>query len=65
MRFNTLDFNACVDSDKYEKDVSEAITYAQSIGVNGTPATFVNGKLISGAVSYNKLKEMIEEELKK
>ena len=65
LKLKTADFNNCLDNAKYEKKIQEAVTYGQSVGVNGTPATFVNGKLVSGAVPYSTFKPMIEEELKK
>lgn len=65
LKLKTADFNDCMDKAKYEKKIQEAVTYGQSVGVNGTPATFVNGKLVSGAVPYSTFKPMIEEELKK
>ena len=36
-----------------------------SAGVSGTPATFVNGRLIQGAVSFSQFQQTIEEELRK
>lgn len=65
LKLDSKKFNNCVDSDKYTKAIQEALSYAQEIGVNGTPATFVNDKLVSGAVPYSQFKEMIEEELGK
>jgi protein-disulfide isomerase len=61
----TADFNNCVDSDKYESKMKEAQTYGQSVGVSGTPATFINGQLLSGAVPYSQIKPIIEDLLKK
>lgn len=53
-------FNNCLDSGKYiqkvEKDFQEGIQK----GVEGTPATFVNGRLISGALPYEALKQIID-----
>jgi protein-disulfide isomerase len=34
-------------------------------GVNGTPATFINGRLVSGAQPFDAFKTIIDEELKK
>jgi len=65
LKLNTKDFNNCVDTGKYANKVKDAITYGQSVGVSGTPATFVNGNLISGAAPFATFKTAIEEELKK
>lgn len=64
MGLKTADFNTCVDSGKYEKDMQNALSAGQGVGVNGTPATFVNGQLVSGAASYPQFKDMIETALK-
>jgi protein-disulfide isomerase len=34
-------------------------------GVNGTPATFINGRLVSGAQPYEAFQSIVDEELKK
>jgi protein-disulfide isomerase len=61
---NANDFNNCIDSAKYEKKLQDAVTYGQSVGVSGTPATFVNGKMISGAAGFDTFKSEIEAALK-
>lgn len=62
---NTADFNNCLDSGKYEKKINDAFRYGQSVGVNGTPATYINGQLLSGAQPYSQIKTVIDAELKK
>lgn len=61
---NTGNFNTCLDSGKYASAVSDSTKYGSSIGVSGTPATFVNGTLIVGAVPYANIKSVIESALK-
>jgi protein-disulfide isomerase len=56
-------FNACVDQHQY-KSVVEADTQAGAeAGVSGTPAFFINGRLLSGAQPYDAFKRIIDEEL--
>ncbi len=43
-------FDTCLDSGKYAQRVQEEESYGQSLGVSGTPAFFINGNLIEGAV---------------
>lgn len=62
---NAEQFNTCLDSGKYAAKVTEDLTAGQQAGVQGTPATFVNGQLVSGAQPYATFKAMIDEELKK
>lgn len=36
-----------------------------AVGVNGTPATFINGRLIMGAHPFEAFQELIDAELKR
>jgi protein-disulfide isomerase len=60
--------------DKFKKDlkdpelaawVDQDMAEGSKVGVRGTPATFVNGRLISGAQPYPAFKTVVDEELKK
>src|SRR5256885_4219035 len=42
-------FNACFDAHKYQARVDADVQAANEAGVNGTPAFFVNGRLLNGA----------------
>lgn len=44
---NTSQFNSCLDTDKYAPIIQKETQEASAIGVNGTPATFVNGLLVA------------------
>lgn len=56
-------FNSCFDSQKYKAEVEKDYKDGVAAGVQGTPATFINGKLVSGAVPYSSFKTLIEEAL--
>ncbi|MFH1631443.1 MAG: thioredoxin domain-containing protein [bacterium] len=60
---NSGDFTSCVDELKYASDIEADIASAMMAGVTGTPATFVNGMLVSGAVPYETLAELVASEL--
>ncbi len=62
---DTSRFNSCLDSDKYAAAIGAETQYGNTIGVTGTPASFVNGILVSGAVPYSDLKAAIDSALKK
>jgi len=62
---NANQFNNCLDSDKYAGEVSDDLEEGTILGVNGTPATFVNGRLVAGAQPFSAFEIIIEEELKK
>lgn len=54
---NAANFKKCLDSGETASIVSSDMASGNDAGVNGTPATFINGKLISGAVPYAQLKQ--------
>ncbi len=54
------EFSQCLDSGKTASAVQADLQLGSSIGVNGTPATFVNGVLVSGAFPYDALKQVID-----
>jgi len=61
---NAASFNSCLDSGKQTPVVQSDVKAGAKAGVNGTPAMFVNGRFISGAVSADDLSKVIDEELK-
>jgi protein-disulfide isomerase len=60
---DTVKFNACVDSRKYKDAVEKDIAEGNEAGVDGTPAIFINGRLVSGAQPFDVFKKIIDEEL--
>lgn len=62
---NIDQFTDCVDKDEYKSKVSSDYSSGVAAGVSGTPATFVNGEKVSGAVPYETLKELVDSYLDK
>ncbi len=56
-------FDECVAKNPYKDIIEKDIADGATAGVNGTPAFFINGRLISGAQPFEKFKEIIDEEL--
>lgn len=56
-------FKQCVDSDKYKAAVEKDESEGERLGVQGTPAFFINGRLLSGAQPENEFARIIDEEL--
>lgn len=53
-------FNTCVSSGEMKARVSEDEASGNDAGVQGTPATFVNGQLVSGAIPYAQFKAQVQ-----
>jgi protein-disulfide isomerase len=56
-------FGQCLDSGKHRAKVQADVAAGQRAGVSGTPVTFVNGRMVSGAAPYDQLAALIREEL--
>lgn len=60
---DTNKFNSCLDSGEKAAAVKADADDGSKAGVNGTPAFFINGRLLSGAVPFAQFKTVIDEEL--
>ena len=58
-------FSECLTSRRYQAEVEKDIADGRAAGVSGTPTTFVNGKIIVGAVPFSQFEVAIEEALQK
>ncbi|MDY7229730.1 DsbA family protein [Hyalangium rubrum] len=58
-------FNECLDSGKKAELVKKDMADGEKVGVTGTPAFFINGVALSGAVPAEEFKSIIDAELKK
>jgi protein-disulfide isomerase len=58
---NTKNFNDCLDNEKYADKITEQMQDGMKAGVKGTPATFVNGEMVSGALPYETFQQIIEQ----
>jgi len=57
-------FDACLDTGKFAERVAADLSVGQRLGIDGTPAVFINGRpLVGGAVPFEMLVEMIDDEL--
>lgn len=59
LKLNTGDFNVCLDGDETLGRVESDYNGGVAAGVSGTPGTFVNGKIVEGAVPYASFKQAI------
>ena len=56
-------FDECLAKKEFKAQVDEDMAAASAVGVTGTPAFFINGRMLSGAQPFEKFKEIIDEEL--
>ena len=56
-------FDDCLAKQPYKAAIDKDIADGSDVGVNGTPAFFINGRMLSGAQPFDKFKEVIDEEL--
>jgi protein-disulfide isomerase len=53
-------FNSCLDSGKYTREVEHDLQAGVQAGVNATPSFFINGQLVSGAIGYDRFKDLVD-----
>jgi protein-disulfide isomerase len=64
---NSSEFNKCAEdaSGEVVSEIQSDINDGKEVGVNGTPAFFINGIMLEGAQPLQNFEKIIEEELKK
>jgi protein-disulfide isomerase len=60
---NTAQFDACFDKAKYESQIKADVAAGGKVGVDGTPAFFIDGRPLTGAQPLPKFEEIIDDEL--
>jgi protein-disulfide isomerase len=63
MKLDTVAFNKCLDSGEKAPVIKGHMAEAQAFGLQGTPSFFINGRYFSGILPYEKLREIVDEEL--
>ncbi len=56
-------FNSCLDSGKFADAIAKDAKEGAALGVQGTPAFFINGRFLSGAQPFSAFAAIIDEEL--
>ncbi|MBI2822581.1 MAG: thioredoxin domain-containing protein [Acidobacteria bacterium] len=65
LKLDTTRFDECLNSDRYAEKVRQDVLAGSRAGVTGTPAMFINGRFISGAIPYEELAKVLDQELPK
>jgi protein-disulfide isomerase len=64
LHLDSSSFSTCVSSGRYDQAIQASLRAGEDLGVTGTPAYFINGRMISGAPrSIETFADPIEEEL--
>jgi protein-disulfide isomerase len=63
LKLDTDKFAKCLDSSKEQGAVAKDFDQGKSLGITGTPSFFINGYYVSGAVSYDQLRELVDQQL--
>ncbi|MBN1568937.1 MAG: DsbA family protein [Acidobacteria bacterium] len=63
LKLNVIQFKECMSSHKYKDQIEGDIADGKRFGVRGTPAFFINGRLVPGAQPLENFAEVIDEEL--
>ena len=58
-------FTTDLDNHTFKASIDATAQEAMKVGATGTPASFVNGRFISGAAPYESFKKLIDEEIAK
>ena len=58
-------FVTCLESGKHFSDVRNDVREGVRVGVSGTPALFINGRMLVGNQPYSEIRRIIEEELRR
>lgn len=64
IKLDSSKFEECLDAARYTAEIKKDAADGVTAGVSGTPAFFINGRKIVGAMPFSTFKTMIDEELK-
>lgn len=64
LNLDILKFKSCLKSENSRNAVLKDTQEAKKLGIDGTPAFIINGKLFHGILSFENFKTIIESELK-
>jgi protein-disulfide isomerase len=56
-------FDACLQSPRHDQEIRASVEDGTRIGVTGTPAFFINGRMLFGARPIEQFQEVIDSEL--
>ena len=63
LSMNATNFDSCLESGKHAAAVRASLEEGNRLGVDGTPALFINGRYLGGNQPYDAIAKIIEDEL--
>lgn len=63
LKLDSSRFDKCLDSGADSPSVRRTLAEGTELGITGTPAFFINGRFVSGAVDYQTLQSVVQEEI--
>jgi protein-disulfide isomerase len=60
---DTAKFDTCLDSGSESAKVQKGVEEATTLGLTGTPSFFINGHFYSGAMKFEALRDVVQQEL--
>jgi protein-disulfide isomerase len=63
LKLSTAAFGSCLSSDRHDAAIQASFRQGEGLGVTGTPAYFVNGRMLTGARPAESFAELIDAEL--
>jgi protein-disulfide isomerase len=63
LSLNSATFGTCLDSGKYANAVRDSVEEASKLGLDGTPAMFINGRFLGGNQPYDAIAKIVDDEL--
>lgn len=62
---NMDDFSKCYDENRFEKIINKDFIDGVNYGVNSTPTFFINGNMVSGAITYENWEKLFKLSIEK
>jgi len=63
LKLDTARFDHCLDASEQAAAIQKDLAQGQRLGLTGTPSFFINGHYLSGAVKYDTLREVVDQQL--
>lgn len=63
LKLDTKAFDECLDSGKQVEVIKTQFAEGQALQIQGTPSFLINGRFMSGALTYDQFRQAVDEEL--